>query len=68
MTSEKQKLIQDMIERQLKFIAFEHEHGLNMADYFAPGVEHPLTGYTKEYSDIAKRVIDLAHAEKESKR
>ena len=68
MTSEKQKLIQDMIEMQKKFIAFEHEHGLDMADYFAPGDAHPLASFTKEYTDMANRLVDLAHAEKESKR
>jgi len=68
MTSEKQKLIQSMLELQKKFISHEHEYGLALQDYFAPDNEHPLAGYSQEYAELANRLIDLAHEEKSSKR
>ena len=66
MADEKQKLIESMLEMQKKFIAFEHEQGLRVEDYFAPSADHPLADYIQEYSDMANKVVELAHREKGS--
>ena len=68
MTSEKQKLIQSLIEMQKMFISCEHDKGIELKDYFAPDDEHPLAGYVQEHTDLANRIIDMAHEEKASKR
>jgi hypothetical protein len=64
--SEKQDLINRMLELQKKFIEYEQGHGLDPRDYYAPDADHPLAGYREEYADLADRVVNLAHAEKGS--
>lgn len=68
MTTEKQKLIQSLIEMQKKFIAREHEHGIDVESYFNPESDHPLAGYADEYGELANQLVDMAHSEKESRR
>jgi len=58
--TEKQALIDKMLEMQQRFIAHEHEHGVGGRDYWAAG-DGPLAGYRQEYMDTANRVVDLAH-------
>ena len=66
--NEKNKLIQRMLELQHLFIAYEQKDGLEPKDYFVPPNDHLLADYRKEYDELATRVIDLAHEEKNSKR
>lgn len=66
--SDKQELIKRMLELQKKFIEYEHENGLDPFDYYTPQPGHPLEHYRQEYSEIANKVVDLAHAEAGSKR
>jgi hypothetical protein len=66
--SEKQDLIKRMLELQKKFIDYEHEHGLEMKDYYTPQPGHPLEGYRQEYAELATKVVDLAHSEAGSHR
>jgi len=68
MTTEKQRLIQSLIEMQKKFIAREHESGISVRDYFNPESDHPLVGYVGEYEDLASQLVDMAHQEKGSRR
>jgi hypothetical protein len=65
---EKHDLIKQMLEMQKKFIDYEHQHGVEMEDYFVPEEGHPLYGYRQQYRDIAMKLVDLAHAEKGSHR
>lgn len=67
MTDKKAK-IAELIAMQKKFIAYEHEHGVNMRDYFTPKPGHPLEGYVEEFTDKAMELVDIAHAEKGSHR
>lgn len=57
---EKQDLITRMIEMQHQFIAYEHENGVSGKDYWASS-EGLLANYRQEYTDMANRVVDLAH-------
>lgn len=66
--SEKRELIEKMLKMQKDFIAQEHEGGIDPKDYFAPESGHPLSGYRESYADLATQVVDLANAEKGSKR
>ena len=66
--SNKQKLIQRMLDMQRKFITQEHEEGVTLEDYYCPDKDHPLENYRQEYAELATQVIDLAHEEKGSKR
>ncbi|GAB4355621.1 MAG: hypothetical protein Kow006_22140 [Gammaproteobacteria bacterium] len=64
--SEKQELIREMLELQRKFIAYEHEKGLDPRDYYLPDESHPLHGYRQRYRDLAMKVVEMAHQEKGS--
>lgn len=66
--SEKQEMIKKMIEMQKKFMQYEHEHGVTQEEYFVAGEGHPLAGYRQEYSEIADKLINMAHEEKGSHR
>jgi len=66
--SDKQDLIKRMLELQKKFIAYEHENGLDPFDYYTPKPGHPLENYRQEYQELATKVLDLAHAEVGSRR
>lgn len=67
MTDKKAK-IAELIEMQKKFIAYEQENGVDMKDYFAPEEGHLLDGYKESFRDKAMELVDIAHAEKGSKR
>ena len=67
-TTEKRKLIEQMLEMQKNFIDYEHENGVEPEQYWAGKEGHPLYQYKEKYSEIASRVIDLAHQEKGSRR
>lgn len=66
--SEKQEIIQKLLEMQRKFIERDHEQGVSMEEYFVPSDDSPLQGYRDEYRDLAMKVVDLAHDEKGSRR
>jgi len=64
--SEKQELINKMLEMQKKFIAYERENGVDMEDYFVGKEGHPLYHYRQEYTEMAMKLVDIAHKEKGS--
>ncbi|MBI5460876.1 MAG: hypothetical protein HY941_01675 [Gammaproteobacteria bacterium] len=66
--SEKTNLIKEMLEMQKKFMEYEHGHGVTQEEYFAPNSGHVLDGYRQKYAEMAMKVVDLAHAEKGSRR
>jgi hypothetical protein len=66
--SEKQEIIKKLMEMQKKFIDYEHKNGVEMKDYFAPDKGHMLDGFRQEYTDLANKLVDMAHTEKGSHR
>ncbi len=68
--SDKQKLIQEMLDMQKKFVEYEHKDGFDAVDYFTDkaGEKHPLNQFRQKYAELATKVVDLAHAEKGSQR
>ena len=67
MTDKKAK-IAEMIAMQKEFIAYEQKNGIDMKDYFAPESGHMLDGYKEAYVEKAMELVDIAHAEKGSRR
>jgi hypothetical protein len=57
---EKQELIEKMLGMQKQFIDHEHKHGVSGKDYWA-SQDGLLANFRQEYSDMANRVVDLAH-------
>ena len=66
--SDKQEMIKQMLEMQKKFIEYEQKHGVSMEEYFTPSDDSQLKGYRQDYSELAMKVVDAAHAEKGSQR
>ncbi len=66
--TDKNARIAELIAMQKKFIEYEHENGVEMKDYFAPESGHLLDGYKESYMQKAMELVDIAHAEKGSKR
>ncbi len=66
--SDKTKLIEEMLEMQKTFIAFEQEHGIDMKDYYVGQEGHVLFGYVAKYDELAAKLNAMAHEEKGSTR
>ncbi len=66
--SSKQAKIQELIAMQKKFIAYDHENGVDPQDYYIPKAGEPLHGYEEKYQDIAMEVMQAAHEEVGSSR
>ena len=66
--SEKQEIINQLLEMQKKFIDYEHQNGVEMEDYFVGEEGHPLHHYRQEYMNLAMKLVDIAHQEKGSQR
>ncbi len=66
--NEKQQLIQQMLKMQKQFMAKEHADGVRSEEYYHPEQGSDLDGYQAKYSELANRLVDIAHAERGSKR
>ncbi len=66
--TEKQQIIKEMLAMQKKFIAKEHEGGIDAEEYFSPQEGDDLEGYQAKYNDLANQLVEMAHEEKGSKR
>lgn len=65
--NEKQKLISEMLEMQRQFMKYEHEHGVTAEEYWAGEEGHQLANYRDRFMEKARKVVELAHEEKQSK-
>ena len=66
--SEKQKIIEKMIQMQKQFIARERNSGVKQEEYLEPQTGDILDGYRETFDELAAQVVDLAHEEKGSHR
>jgi len=66
--SEKQKLINELIQMQKKFMEIEKTSGIDFENYYDARGGDELAEYQTKYNDLANRLVDLAHTEKGSKR
>ncbi len=68
MMSEKQKVIQQMLDMQRRFIDIEQMGEFSAEKYYDFGGGSELAQYKKTYDELATRLVDLAHEEKGSHR
>ena len=66
--SEKQKVIQQMLDLQRKFIEIEQRGEFSSEQYYDSEGGSELAQYKKTYDELATRLVDLAHEEKGSHR
>ncbi|NKB76123.1 MAG: hypothetical protein GKR96_03520 [Gammaproteobacteria bacterium] len=66
--SEKQEIIQKMLQMQKSFIAKEQANGVSSEEYYQPASGDDLDGYQEKYNALANRLVDLAHEERGSRR
>ena len=66
--SEKQEIIRQLLAMQKKFIAREQSGDLEPKDYYDPEANSELDGYQSTYTELANRLVDMAHEEKGSNR
>ena len=66
--SEKQKIIERIMELQAKFIELEQAGKFSAEQYYDSEGDSELARYKKEHEELATRLVDLAHEEKGSHR
>ncbi len=59
--NERQKIIQQMLEMQRKFVALEKNGEFAVADYYDPEGGSELAEYKKQYDALAIKLVDMAH-------
>ena len=66
--SEKQAIIQKMMEMQRRFIEIEQGGNFSAEEYYDSEGETELARYKREYDELAAQLVDMAHEEKGSHR
>jgi len=66
--SEKQKIIQQMLELQRKFIAIEQRGDFSAEEYYDSEGDSELALFKRTYEELATKLVDMAHEEKGSHR
>ncbi len=66
--TEKQKIIQQMLDMQRDFIKLERRGEFNAEEYYDIDGDSVLAKYKSRFNELAMRLVDLAHEEKGSHR
>jgi hypothetical protein len=66
--SEKQKIIQQMLDMQKQFIEIEQAGKFSSEEYYDPDGGSELAKNKKLYDELAMKLVDMAHEEKGSHR
>ena len=66
--SEKQEIIKQMMDLQHKFIELEQRGDFSTEEYYDSEGDTELARHKRSFDELATRLVDLAHAEKGSKR
>jgi hypothetical protein len=66
--SEKQAIIKEMLELQHKFIALEQRGEFSTEEYYDSDGETEVARHKRNFDELATKLVDLAHADKGSKR
>lgn len=66
--SDKQAVIQQMMEMQRKFIELERSGGFNAEEYYDSDGDSELARHKRDFDALATQLVDMAHDEKGSKR
>ena len=66
--SEKQAIIKEMLDLQHKFIELEQRGDFSTEEYYDSAGETEVARHKRSYEELATKLVDLAHADKGSKR
>jgi hypothetical protein len=66
--SEKQEIIKQMMDMQHKFIELERNGEFSTEEYYDSDGDNELALHKRSFEELARRLVDLAHAEKGSHR
>ena len=66
--SDKQAIIQQMMEMQRKFIELERNGEFCAEEYYDSEGDSELARHKREFDALATQLVDMAHEEKGSKR
>lgn len=66
--SEKQKIIEEMMALQRRFIELEQSGEFSAEEYYDSEGDSELARYKRAHEELATRLVDLAHEEKGSRR
>ena len=66
--SEKQEIIKQMLDLQHKFIELEQRGEFSTTEYYDTDGDTELARHKRSFEELSTRLVDLAHAEKGSKR
>jgi hypothetical protein len=66
--SEKQEIIKQMMDMQHKFIELERNGEFSAEEYYDSDGDNELALHKRSFEELARRLVDLAHAEKGSHR
>lgn len=66
--NEKRQLIRQMLEMQKTFMEIEKTQGIDFENYYAAEGGDELAKYQEQYTELANRLVELAHQEKGSSR
>lgn len=68
MTTEKQRIIAEMLKMQRKFMEQEKSGEIDSQNYWSDEETHTAKAYKEKYDQLASKLLDLAHEEKGSSR
>jgi hypothetical protein len=66
--SEKQEIIKQMLDLQHKFIELEQRGEFSTEEYYDSDGETEVARHKRSFEELSTRLVDLAHADKGSKR
>ena len=66
--TEKQEIIKQMMDLQHRFIELEQRGEFSTEEYYDSDGDTELARHKRSFDELATRLVDLAHAEKGSKR
>jgi hypothetical protein len=66
--TEKQEIIKQMLDLQHRFIELEQRGDFSTEEYYDSEGDTELARHKRNFDELATRLVDLAHAEKGSKR
>lgn len=66
--SEKQEIIKQIMDLQKKFIDLEHQGKFSAEEYYDSDGDSELAKYKRMHEELATKLVDIAHAEKGSRR
>ena len=66
--SNKQEIIKQMLEMQRRFIELEQNGEFSIENYYDSDGDSELAQFKRTYDELATQLVDLAHADKGSRR